>query len=134
MDVAVRRLTGCRAGVRLTVRRPAVLRVAVLGLAVRRVAVFRAGVLRLAVPRPTVLRAGVLRADVMRVGVLRADVLRAGVLRAGILRADVLRRRDWPDSDMAIAIACLRLFTFLPEPLFNVPRLCSRMTFSTFFF
>jgi hypothetical protein len=124
VDVAVRRLTDFRAGVRLTVRRLAVLRVAVLGLAVRRVAVFRAGVLRLAVLLPTVLRASV----------LRASVLRAGVLRAGVLRAGGLRRRDWPDSDMAIAIACLRLFTFLPEPLFNVPRLCSRMTFSTFFF
>jgi hypothetical protein len=32
---------------------------------------------------------------------------------------------------MAIAIACLRLFTFLPEPLFNEPCLCSCMTFST---
>jgi hypothetical protein len=119
VDVAVRRLTDFRAGVRLTVRRLAVLRVAVLGLAVRRVAVFRAGVLRLAVLLPAVLRAG---------------ILRAGVLRAGVFRADGLRRRDWPDSDMAIAIACRRLFTFLPEPLFNVPRLCSRMTFSTFFF
>jgi hypothetical protein len=35
---------------------------------------------------------------------------------------------------MAIAIACLRLLTFLPEPLFKVPCLCSCMTFSTFFF
>ena len=33
-----------------------------------------------------------------------------------------------------MAIACLRLVTFLPErPLRNVPRLRSRMTFSTFF-
>jgi hypothetical protein len=134
VDAAVRRLTDCRAGVRLTVRRLAILRAAVLGLAVRLVAVFRAGVLRLAVLLPTALRAGVLRAGVLRADVLRAGVLRADVLRAGVLRADVLRRRDWPDSDMAIAIACLRLFTFLPEPLFNVPRLCSRMTFSTFFF
>ena len=37
-------------------------------------------------------------------------------------------------SDSPIAIACLRLVTFLPErPLRNVPRLRSRMTFSTFF-
>jgi hypothetical protein len=32
-----------------------------------------------------------------------------------------------------IAIACLRLFTFLPErPLFKVPRLRSRIAFLTF--
>jgi hypothetical protein len=37
-------------------------------------------------------------------------------------------------SERPIAIACLRLVTFLPErPLRNVPRLRSRMTFSTFF-
>src|SRR5258705_3052895 len=35
---------------------------------------------------------------------------------------------------MAIAIACLRLFTFLPEPLFSFPFLCSRMTFVTLLF
>jgi len=35
-------------------------------------------------------------------------------------------------SERPIAIACLRLFTVLPErPLFNVPRLRSRITFST---
>jgi hypothetical protein len=35
-------------------------------------------------------------------------------------------------SDKPIAIACLRLFTVLPErPLFNVPRLRSRIAFST---
>ncbi len=27
-----------------------------------------------------------------------------------------LRRLDWPDSDMAIATACLRLFTLRPDP------------------
>src|SRR5690349_22414722 len=36
-------------------------------------------------------------------------------------------------SDSPIAIACLRLVTFLPErPLFNVPRLRSCIAFSTF--
>jgi hypothetical protein len=44
------------------------------------------------------------------------------------------RDLDWPDSDIAIAIACLRLFTFRPEPLYNLPFLCSCITFSTFFF
>jgi len=37
-------------------------------------------------------------------------------------------------SERPIAIACLRLVTFRPErPLRSVPRLRSRMTFSTFF-
>ena len=37
-------------------------------------------------------------------------------------------------SDKPIAIACLRLFTFLPQlPLRSVPRLRSLITFSTFF-
>jgi len=37
-------------------------------------------------------------------------------------------------SERPMAIACLRLVTFLPErPLRSVPRLRSRMTFSTFF-
>ena len=41
-------------------------------------------------------------------------------------------RRDWPDSDIAIAIACFRLFTFLPDlPLLSSPSLYSRMTFLT---
>src|SRR5687768_15107475 len=36
--------------------------------------------------------------------------------------------------DSPIAIACLRLLTFLPErPLFSVPRFRSRIAFSTFF-
>jgi hypothetical protein len=36
-------------------------------------------------------------------------------------------------SDSPIAIACLRLVTFLPElPLFNVPAFISFITFSTF--
>jgi hypothetical protein len=36
-------------------------------------------------------------------------------------------------SFSAIAIACLRLFTVRPEPLFSVPRLRRRMVDSTFF-
>jgi len=47
----------------------------------------------------------------------------------------VLRRRfrDCPDSDMAIATACLRLLTRprRPRPLFSVPRLYSPMTRAT---
>jgi hypothetical protein len=36
-------------------------------------------------------------------------------------------------SDRPMAIACFRLFTFLPErPLFNVPRLRSRIARATF--
>jgi hypothetical protein len=35
-------------------------------------------------------------------------------------------------SDKPIAIACFLLVTFLPDPLFNVPRLRSRIVFSTF--
>jgi hypothetical protein len=35
---------------------------------------------------------------------------------------------DWPDSDMAMATACFRLRTFLPELLFSVPLLCSCIT------
>lgn len=35
-------------------------------------------------------------------------------------------------SDRPMAIACFLLVTFLPEPLFNVPRLRSRIAFSTF--
>ena len=43
-------------------------------------------------------------------------------------------RRRWRASDSPIAIACLRLVTFLPDrPLRSVPRLRSRITFSTFF-
>ena len=90
--------------------------------------------MRVLVRRVAVFLVVVLRAAVLRVFVLRAAVLRAGFLRLDDVRLDVLRFRDCPDSDMAIAIACLRLLTFLPEPLFKVPCLCSCMTFSTFFF
>jgi hypothetical protein len=41
------------------------------------------------------------------------------------------RDLDWPDSDIAMATACFRLFTFRPDPLFNVPCLCSCITFLT---
>jgi hypothetical protein len=36
-------------------------------------------------------------------------------------------------SDKPIAIACLRLFTFRPEPLFSVPFFRRRIALSTFF-
>jgi len=41
-----------------------------------------------------------------------------------------LRLRDCPDSDIAMAIAWRRLFTFprRPRPAFSRPRLYSRMT------
>ena len=51
----------------------------------------------------------------------RADVFFRGTL-APSLRA----------SDNPIAMACLRLVTFLPLPLRRVPRFFSRMTSSTF--
>lgn len=35
-------------------------------------------------------------------------------------------------SESPMAMACLRLVTFLPEPLFSVPRLRSCIAFSTF--
>jgi hypothetical protein len=45
-----------------------------------------------------------------------------------------LRFLDWPDSDMAMAMACLRLVTFFPELLLSLPTFFSCMTFSTFRF
>lgn len=51
--------------------------------------------------------------------------------RARFFDALFLRFRDWPDSDIAIAIACLRLFTLRPLLLRRAPRLCSPMTFET---
>ena len=41
--------------------------------------------------------------------------------------------RAMPASDSAIAMACLRDVTFLPELDFKVPAPYSRMTFETFF-
>jgi hypothetical protein len=68
---------------------------------------------------------------VRRAAVRRPVVRRAADLRLAVFRVDGLRRRDCPLSDMAIAIACLRLFTFRPEPLFNEPVLCSCITLWT---
>jgi hypothetical protein len=69
-------------------------------------------------------------------------VLFAGLLFAEAERAEALVRRDpplflsrdWPDSDIAMAIACPRLVTFLPDPLSSSPSLYSCMTFSTLSF
>ena len=72
-------------------------------------------------------RAGVSRQPLVRLRLAR----RLRVLRRGCFGtfAPALRASDRP-----IAIACLRLVTFLPErPLRSVPRLRSRMTFATFF-
>jgi len=44
----------------------------------------------------------------------------------------LLRRFDCPDSDIAMATACLRLRTFLPLPLFKQPCLYWDMTLCTF--
>jgi hypothetical protein len=59
------------------------------------------------------------------------------VRRYFFLREDFFLRGTFPParraSDRPIAIACLRLFTFLPErPLFSVPRLRSCIAFFTF--
>jgi hypothetical protein len=113
-------------GAQLLRRREAVFRFAVLrALVFRRDVVFRAAVLRDVVLRDrAVVRFAELRFVVPRFAVLRFVVLR--------LRLDELFfRRDWPDSDIAMAIACLRLFTFLPDPLRSEPRLCSPITFLT---
>lgn len=64
--------------------------------------------------------------DVFRDEVLREPPLRE-LLRDGTL-APFFR-----DSFNAIAMACLRLFTFLPEPLFSVPFFRRRIADSTFF-
>ena len=78
------------------------------------------------------------------------DVLREDDLRDVDFRADVLRDDDFRDpfredlrlgtlapfsraSLSPIAIACFRLVTFRPEPLFNVPRFRRRIVDSTFF-
>jgi hypothetical protein len=58
----------------------------------------------------------------------------AAAHRLGTPQRDFLRFLDWPDSDKAMAIACLWLVTFLPELLRNVPTFSSCMTFSTFRF
>jgi hypothetical protein len=65
---------------------------------------------------------------------LALDLRRVVVLRRD--RVDVFlprRRRDCPDSDMAMAIACRRLFTLprRPRPLLSWPRLYSCITLFT---
>jgi hypothetical protein len=77
--------------------------------------------------------------------VVRDDDLRDDVLRDDDLREDDLRdpfREDLRLGTLApfsraslspIAIACFRLVTLRPEPLFNVPRLRRRIVDSTFF-
>jgi hypothetical protein len=62
------------------------------------------------------------------------DVFRVVDFGFAALRPPVFFLRDWPDSDIAIATACLRLLTFLPDPLSSSPRLYSRITRPTFFF
>ena len=67
---------------------------------------------------------------------LRRAALGCGLLGRGLLRRRLLRVGTFPPafraSDRPIAIACLRLVTFLPEPpLFSVPRLRSCIAFST---
>jgi hypothetical protein len=109
---------------------------AVLLRVVLRFVLARAAALRFVVA----FRAVVLRAVVLRVGDLRAVVRRAVLLRAVVLRRAVLRLlvdlrafclREMPASDMAIATACLRLFTLRPLLDLSWPRLCSRMTLAT---
>jgi hypothetical protein len=112
-------------------------------LVFRRDAVFREAVLREVVFRAReVVRRAVRFADVRFAEVRFADARFADVRFVvglfDVLRLRALRladapflRRDCPDSDIAMAIACLRLFTFLPDPLRSEPRLCSPITFFT---
>jgi hypothetical protein len=67
---------------------------------------------------------------------IAADDPEDATRRYFFLREDFLRRGTFAParraSESPIAIACLRLVTFLPErPLRSVPRLRSRMTFLT---
>ena len=87
-----------------------------------------------------------MREDLREDDFFRLEDLRLEDLRCDLLE-DFLRLDDFffdflegtlsPSfraSDSPIAIACLRLFTFLPErPLFNFPCLYSSITFFTFF-
>jgi hypothetical protein len=66
-----------------------------------------------------------------------ADDLEDAARRYFFLREDFFFRGTFPParraSDRPMAIACLRLFTFLPErPLFSVPRLRSCIALRTF--
>ena len=100
----------------------------------RRDAVFREAVFREAVLREMVFRAREVVRRAVRFADVRFVVRRFAVFRLPALRLrldELFFRRDWPDSDIAIATACLRLFTFLPDPLRSEPRLCSPITFLT---
>ena len=80
------------------------------------------------------VRLVVRRFVVRRLLVLRPALRRLLVRRFLLPRFFGTLAPDRRASERPIAIACLRLVTFLPErPLRNVPRLRSRMTFSTFF-
>ena len=88
------------------------------------------------------LRADDLRALDFLADDLREDDFLADDLRAPDFFAELLRALDFfagtlpparRASDSPIAIACLRLFTFLPDlPLRSVPALRSCMAFLTF--
>ena len=78
-----------------------------------------------------------LRDDDLRDALLRDDDLREALLRDDFFRDDDFFAGTLPPSrrasDKPIAIACLRLFTFLPDrPLLSVPCLRSCIAFSTF--
>jgi hypothetical protein len=78
-----------------------------------------------------------LRELLLRELLLRELLLRAELLRELLFLAPPFFAGTLPPalraSDSPIAIACLRLFTVLPErPLFNLPRLRSCIAFSTF--
>jgi len=67
---------------------------------------------------------------VLRFGALRPRDL---ALRRATVDLRLRRLRDWPDSDMAMAIAWRRLFTLprRPRPLLSCPFLNSCITFFT---
>ena len=84
--------------------------------------------------RAVLLRAVLLREVLFRVLLFRprAELVRDRAVREDDFRPDAFFRRDWPDSDMAIATAWRRLFTLRPErPLRSWPSLYSCMTFLT---
>jgi hypothetical protein len=93
--------------------------------------------LRAVVLRAVDFRAVVFRAVDFRAVDRRAVLLRAVVLRPLVPRLDEVERRELglretPASDMAMATACLRLFTLRRPPDFSWPRLYSSMTLATF--
>jgi hypothetical protein len=94
----------------------------------------RAGLLRPVLLRVVLFRAVLLRGVLFRVLLFRprAELVRDRAVREDDFRPDAFFRRDWPDSDMAIATAWRRLFTLRPErPLRSWPSLYSCMTFLT---